>query len=345
MLAYQSTAKPRDQQAARGDFANQIGGEPWRELWLPTGMCIVGLILNVLLFLHTSDGAATIGSIMPRLGLTLLLNLVLSAVGILAVSRLMEISFGHPGTAIIKLIAAILVPGALAGFAGNWIGHDSLFVNVMVRLTLIVPLTEIALVVLFQIALDEAMYCVMVIYLVTDWATKFIVGMLLGGPLVGGAALMQSADLQDAADGPKSQTPWVLKEIAASNTQDAATYLQPGDRTLGKLPPAQAVQIVQSFKDAGATQVLLHLPYSYRAYKVFIGLPDDAKKRDAVIALYNKTCTQLKSTPMDVLPADKFLILNVYSGVIDDIYPVRADGSPDTRSAEDRARDRQQQPQ
>ncbi len=175
ILAPQPDAKASEQTAARADFANRIGGSPWREIHLPTGLVVLGLILNIMLFMRMAGGEASVSRVLLPLGLTLLLNLILSMIGVLLVSKWFEIGFGHPGTALLKLSAVILVPASLAGFAALALGSTDVWTVMGVRLIIVMPLTLIGLVALFSLALDEAFYCTSVIYLVTQWATLFLV--------------------------------------------------------------------------------------------------------------------------------------------------------------------------
>jgi hypothetical protein len=51
-----------------------------------------------------------------------------------------------------------------------------------VRLIIVMPVTLIGLIVLFRLSLDEAFYCMAVIYLVTQWATLFLVSAIAAEP-------------------------------------------------------------------------------------------------------------------------------------------------------------------
>ncbi|GEM_PF-5284652 len=181
-LAYQPAPNSRQQPNARGNFANQIGGAPWREIYLPGGLVLLSLVMNIILFARLTGGNPSVGHVLLPLGLALLFNLILSFTGVLLVSRWFEISFGHPGTAILKLSAIVLVPSALAGFAALALGSADVWTMMGVRLIIVMPMTIIGLVVLFSLALDEAFYCMAVIYLVTQWATLFLVSAIATEP-------------------------------------------------------------------------------------------------------------------------------------------------------------------
>lgn len=143
---------------------------------------LLGLLLNIFLFARLAGGNTSVAHILLPLGLTLLFNLILSFTGVLLVSRWFEISFGHPGTAALKLCAVILVPSALAGFAALALGSADVWTMMGVRLIIVMPMTLIGLLVLFRLSLDEAFYCMAVIYLVTQWATLFLVSKTAAEP-------------------------------------------------------------------------------------------------------------------------------------------------------------------
>ena len=76
-------------------------------------------------------------------------------------------------------VAAIclLVPG-LSGALGMVIGADSEFVRMMVATMLTFPLGIVAFKVFFDMDFIDAIYCVIIISLVNDWAMTFLMGLI-----------------------------------------------------------------------------------------------------------------------------------------------------------------------
>jgi hypothetical protein len=158
---------------------NEVGGSPVTELYVPAVLLGAGLMLFVLSHLYQGGRLQSFGSVMPAVGLGVLLDLVLSFAGIFMVARIWEVSFGAPGPAVLKLCACALLPPALATLIGNWVGSDSAFVAMSIRSMCMMPLTLVCFMFLFRLAIDEAFYCMVVIYLINEWVIRLVMGMIL----------------------------------------------------------------------------------------------------------------------------------------------------------------------
>lgn len=153
-----------------------IGGSPLKEIYVPAAMVLVGMFLQI--WLVTGWHFDRLPHLLPVLGARLLINLVLSFIGIMFIAKLMEISFGAPGPMVLKLTAiALAVPG-FAGLIGGIIGHDSFFVAAMISTILQNPIGIVLFVWLFEMDLGDALYCMIVIWLVNQWAMMFIMAIL-----------------------------------------------------------------------------------------------------------------------------------------------------------------------
>lgn len=167
-------AKPLGAKAGPS-LEDSIGGEAWRELYLPIALLLAGFAAQVAIGMHQGGD---FNQSLPIIGVRLAINLVLTFIGILIVAKLMEVSFGAVGPAIIKLCAiCLLVPG-LSYWIGYAVGSDSGFVHMMVASTMTFPLGLVAFKTLFDMEFIDVIYCVVIISLVNDWIMMFLMGIL-----------------------------------------------------------------------------------------------------------------------------------------------------------------------
>jgi hypothetical protein len=185
MLGYAGGSRFQKEELRERD-ENVLGGPPWREIYVPAIMVLVGLALQVIATTYLGKGKwLTLNHALPQIGFRLVVDLVLSFVGIFFVIKMFEVAIGSPGPAVLKLAAiCLLVPG-LSGALGMLIGSDSEFVRMMVASMLTFPLGLAAFKIFFDMDFIDTIYCVVIISLVNDWAMTFLIGLIFSGGGVG----------------------------------------------------------------------------------------------------------------------------------------------------------------
>jgi hypothetical protein len=155
-----------------------VGGPLLKEIYIPAAMVLIGMVLQI--GVVSGWRFSFIQSLLPQLGVRLGIDLFLSLIGVVLVAKLMEISFGSPGPMLLKLTAIALAVPALAEFIGHIVGHDSAFVAMMTASMLHIPLGAALFWWLFDLEPAEAFYCVIVTWMVNQWALIFLMGWIFG---------------------------------------------------------------------------------------------------------------------------------------------------------------------
>lgn len=161
---------------AEPEIEETLGGPVWKEIYIPAALLMLGMFLQW--GVSTNWQVAAAPDFLPILGIRVGLNLVLSFVGALALVKLMDLSFGSPGPAILKFAAIALFVPAAAAIVGKWIGYDSAFVAGMSSTLVQTPLGVFLFWWLFGLELTEAFYCVMVIWIVNQWFITFAIALV-----------------------------------------------------------------------------------------------------------------------------------------------------------------------
>jgi hypothetical protein len=110
-------------------------------------------------------------------GIKLLIDLVLIFAGCLIAIKLMDISLGSPGEAILKICAIAIAPGALGGLIELWVGPAA---GMLVGF-LLLGIYFILFKVFFDLDGSEMMILTVIIWLIRTWVGYFLAGVLLLG--------------------------------------------------------------------------------------------------------------------------------------------------------------------
>jgi hypothetical protein len=250
------------------------GDDAMKELYMPAGLIVLGLGAMIYQYMQ---GGVSIGEAVPRIGLGLLFNLVLSIAGVAMIGRLMELSFGAPGPALLKLVACCILPPAIGGIVGEIVGSDSAFVRVMTSSILMIPLTFCFIWMFFEFEWDEAMYCVLGIWLVNQWVVTLLLSLVLSG--TGAAAFAQG---MSAGEGDRGEDQRIEEVVGLGWPKEAKAWLEESNgRILGDLAHSASLEIVNGLYDAGAKEVLV-LKEGSVASEMYVLLPRGGAARKKV---------------------------------------------------------------
>jgi len=267
-----------------------IGDNPLKDFGVPAGLLLAGVM--VLIYQQTGS-SGSFADALPAIGLSLIINLVFSFIGMFAVMRLFEVSFGAPGPAVIKAAACCVLPPAIAGVLGEIVGSDSFFVRMMVSAIFMMPLTFACFYFMFDMDYDEVIYLVVVIWLVNEWVVTFLLNFILasggggdviafGGGFGGGGGGSDSAEV--------SHDQKVKEMMGLYDLPKVDPWLQEStNRILGEHGRGESEQILQKIKDAGAREIYVNASGS-QAGDLFVEMPKDKKKRKEMLD-YHATLT------------------------------------------------------
>ena len=158
----------------RGQANNNLG-EPVKDLYIPLGMFLLGVILA---FIETRV-AWGIRDFIPALITTLIfvvLNIVLVFGAIMIAVKMLDLGLGPVGPAMLKIAAIAVLPGAVAGvfeasfgFGGGWLGRIAGLL-----------LTYVIFMWLMELDGHETRICTAIIWLVRTFGTGLIIFGLVG---------------------------------------------------------------------------------------------------------------------------------------------------------------------
>jgi hypothetical protein len=130
-----------------------------RDLWLPVALIGGGTVIEFgSALLHGRGSLETAARGVALVGLGMLVNTVLMLVAIFIVAKLRDISFGPLPTALLKLCAISITPGAAAAFV-SWLplgGLIGLIVSFIVYFALIGAL--------FELDESDTWWCVIIVF-------------------------------------------------------------------------------------------------------------------------------------------------------------------------------------
>jgi hypothetical protein len=264
-----------------------IGDNPLRDFGVPAALLLAGV--GVLAFQEAGGGSIT--DALPRIGLSLIINLIFSFIGMFAVMRLFEVSFGAPGPAIIKAAACCVLPPAIAGVIGGMVGSDSFFVRMMVSAILMMPLTYACFYFMFDMDFDEVIYLVVVIWLVNQWVVTFLLSMILSGGS-GGGALAAVGGFGGGGGGDDSaevsQDDHVKEMMGLYDLPKVDTWLaESAGRIFGDMGRGDCEKMVQDLKGMGAKNIYVNASGS-QAGEIYVEMPKDKAKRKEMLEYHGK---------------------------------------------------------
>ena len=204
----------------------------WNDLYWPTIALSVGLVLSIV------DGVWGPGSsdwkyVVTSVLVTGLINVVFSFIGVLITSKLLSIGLGNFQTALLKVSAIALAPGAISDIIINkmpsywaigWIVSIFLYYGMFVKF--------------FDMDMMETMICAAIIWVMRTWVAYFVIALILSG--IGFARFGRGGDDGDFGDDGSSKStkpkksPQKMKQKAPKDdSSDEGAMVYPiGDRAM-----------------------------------------------------------------------------------------------------------------
>lgn len=282
LLGYAGTGRKQQ------DNPDDVKENLWIEYWIPTGLIIVGTLLNYLQITHYDRVLYDTQGAIKFLGITLLIDLALLIVGALAAIKMMNISLGSPGSALLKLAAVAIGPAALGNMIG-YLAHDP---SHMLAFAINI-LTVIALLrVFFDLDSGEAWVLAAMVAVIRTWLGYALILLLINGgigymPHLAPAELNSDREASDAID-----NGW---------TTDGKQWLDASSNHMfGKSVHQWSLDLDNSLLNDGCKQVVVRTSGPY-ATVLYAELPSDKAKRKACFdaaALYYKQIDE-PLTPVD----------------------------------------------
>src|SRR2546428_274319 len=91
------------------------------DLYLPMGLLVAGIGLSVIQYMYMQMRTLALPQALMYTAAQLVLSFILIAIVSVFLIKLMEMAFGDPGLAALKIAAVVLAPAALANMIGFWV--------------------------------------------------------------------------------------------------------------------------------------------------------------------------------------------------------------------------------
>jgi hypothetical protein len=123
-LNYRGGPTARETKAAEENDM-MFEGSIAKNLYLPIGLILLGLIIEYGQALYwTGDMVQGLGAATLWVGVTVFVNTTVMLIGVFAAAKILDIGFGPFWTAILKLVAIAIGPGAIGGIISTAMGDD-----------------------------------------------------------------------------------------------------------------------------------------------------------------------------------------------------------------------------
>jgi hypothetical protein len=152
-----------------------VTGNPFRDLYLPIALILVGTLVTVLEMMYFSGRKLGFTFAVPYVALYLVINLAILFAACLLAVKIMDMGFGPLGQGILKLSAISIAPAALAAII-TYLLHDPFgMVGASISLGLYWGLFYY----FFDLDGQEIMILTAIIWLFRTWGSFFIAALLL----------------------------------------------------------------------------------------------------------------------------------------------------------------------
>ena len=297
-------------EATASDFANAMGGEPIKEIVLPGALALGGLVLQCVSVMYQGGDWLGFADALPQIGVQVLIGLVFCFAGVMIVSKLMEVSLGAPVPMVIKLIAIVLAPPAIANLVGQIVGHDSGFVRMMTSTLVMIPLLWLFFCWLFDMEFGDAIWTTTMVWLVQQWVVIFLMGLIFSG---GGGGLGMIADSMGGGGGSSGEPTadqMAAETLSLASTVEAKPWLEESiGRVFGRdAGNGAAKKFVDDVLAAGAKGVHV-VKDGPEAVQVIVTLPKDKEQRKKIYEIENKFATDHGRDPSKD-EGNKYLVMD-----------------------------------
>ena len=160
----------------------------------------------------------------------------------------------------------------------------------MVASLLMMPLTWLTFWWLFNLEYDEAIWLVVVIWMIQQWVITFLLAMILSSGEFGG--------MMGAGAGGSSEDQKIAEVLTWQSTKEAKAWLgQTVNRTFGGNPNAPSLKMVQDLYTLGAQDVSL-ITDGPESSRMIVTLPKDKAQRKMIFDWCNKIAQLNDDTPV-----------------------------------------------
>lgn len=267
--------------APRRQLQNEdVGDNKLIDLYLPIGLIVAGLIGSFLQITQFSKITYPISDAIPIIGVSLIVNLVLTAIGCLVAIKIMDIAFGDPASAALKLVAVVIAPDGIARTISHLVGDTSGFTGWALSLIMYYALFSY----LFDLDGGETLLLTCIIWTIRTWIGMFIAAALLSAMMSGFSGFGGLGGGIGSGKAKLNVDVVAEEQLEFGNAKEAKAWLdESANRIFDHYGRGEAVQIVDELYAAGAVKVTAMVS-GPECGGLIIELPKDKDKRKRVFA-------------------------------------------------------------
>ena len=250
------------------------------------GRLVGGIVLSVLQYMKFDNNLEPLPQALMFTGIKLGISFAIVAVLSIFLIKWMEMAFGDPALAALKIASACLAPAAIASIVGYLVNDAWGLVRYFLALAMIFTIYHY----LFE----------------WDQGEKWVISVITAAVVIFGAPFILEAM--------KGQAPGALASKAVHNDDAQIDYMidelgmpknakewidESGGRLLGDNARPDSVTLIHGLYDLGATKVWIATePKNPKAAEVYVELPKDKKKRQKIIEYFSQWNTQHQRNPI-----------------------------------------------
>jgi len=297
MLGYASMAKKADPETDEAERKGAI-----LDLYVPAGLVVIGLVAAVFQYTQFDRITFSLAAALPRIAIELVIGFILTGAGCLAAIKLMDIAFGAPGPAALKLTAIVIFPAPVAAIIAYAIHDTTGFMDWAIGIVIFFSLFKL----LFGLDLGEILLLSCILTIVRMWLGLLIAGVLIEVLLHGGGGMAMSAMSQAAVNMDRI----AQDEIDQGRAVDAKEWLgvQMG-RVFIHVGRDGCDAFMKEIFDDGAKQAWV-LHSGPEAHVLIVELPRDTTKRTKIFQAESNLATKYQLGPPVKDGGQKYMVID-----------------------------------
>jgi hypothetical protein len=286
-----------------GEQAEHMDASQLTELFLPIGLIVFGFVASVAELAYFNDFPLSLKLAIPIIGLQLIVDFTLLAVGCLLAIKAIDVAFGAPGPAALKLVAIALAPDGAAAVAGYYIGDFASWAMALVMYYVLFH-------VLFDLDLVEILLLSGLTWVIRTWVGMVLIGIFVRLVLGGGLGSPTSSAIMVAVGGAGvSNADRDLTKVLDESplAKEAREWFTDVNNLFGNIPNEDSRKLAEEAYAAGAERVTMIEQADWRSIsnQMVITLPRGAgAKRKALFAW-----AQSRGYPNQVDTYQRYMVL------------------------------------
>jgi hypothetical protein len=244
--------------------------------YVPLGLLLFGIVGTFARYMYFEDRMYDFAGALPLVLVDIIGGTIVLILACLVAVKLMDLAFGAPVPALLKIAAIALAPTAVEGFLGHLIGGST---GYWVAAMLAIAVRFAMFFYLFDFDFGEILLLSCLVFLVRMFMIPLLIGLFVVGAVGSGIAGGGKAKLNDD----KVVADW----MDMHDTPDAQPWLkESANRMFGSIGNEASLAIADFMAQQGCKVKVL--PQKSQAFQTWAELPKDAAKRKACFEHWNQ---------------------------------------------------------